>query len=106
MWTEQTRGRLAEIAKKTKRYPSDMTDEEWDRIAPLMPKTSRRGRRRGTDFREIVNAIRYPVRSGCGWRMLPIHFGPWQTLYWWFRRLERRFLFGTIHDPADPDLPK
>jgi transposase len=98
MWTEQTRGRMAQIARKTKRYPSDMTDEEWERIAPLMPKLAKRGRRRATDLRETLNAIRYLVRSGCGWRMLPIHFGPWQTVYWWFRRLARRFLFQTIHD--------
>ena len=32
--------------------------------------------------------------------MLPIHFGPWQTVYWWFRRFVRRFLFRTIHDVA------
>src|SRR5690606_23108229 len=38
------------------------------------------------------------VRSGCGWRVLPIHFGPWQTVYSWFRELARRFLFQTIHD--------
>jgi transposase len=100
MWTEQTRGRMARIEKKTKRYPSDLTDEEWAQIVPLMPKASRRGRRRGVDFREIINAIRYLVRSGCGWRMLPVHFGPWQTVYWWFRRLVRRFLFQTIHDLA------
>lgn len=100
MWTEQTRGRMARIEKKTKRYPSDLTDEEWVQIVPLMPKASRRGRRRGVDFREIINAIRYLVRSGCGWRMLPVHFGPWQTVYWWFRRLVRRFLFQTIHDLA------
>ncbi len=98
MWTEQTRGRMAKIAKKTKRYPSDLTDEEWERIAPLMPTSAKRGRRRATDFREIINAVRYLVRSGCGWRMLPIHFGPWETVYWWFRRLARRFLFQTIHD--------
>jgi len=89
---------MARIAQKTKRYPSDLTDEEWARIEPLMPKASRRGRRRGVDFREIINAVRYLVRSGCGWRMLPIHFPPWQTVYWWFRRLARRFLFQTIHD--------
>ena len=100
MWTEQTRGRMARIEKKTKRYPSDLTDEEWAQIVPLMPKASRRGRRRRVDFREIINAIRYLVRSGCGWRMLPVHFGPWQTVYWWFRRLVRRFLFQTIHDLA------
>ena len=98
MWTDQTRGRMAKIAGKTKRYPSDLTDEEWERIAPLMPGALRRGRRRVADFREIINAVRYLVRSGCSWRMLPIHFGPWQTVYWRFRRLARRFLFQTIHD--------
>jgi transposase len=97
MWTEQSRGRMAKIAKKTKRYPSDLTDEEWEQIAPLMPKPGRRGRPREVDFREVINAVRYLVRSGCGWRMLPIHFGPWQTVYGWFRELARRFLFQTIH---------
>lgn len=89
---------MAKIARKTKRYPSDLTDEEWERIAPLMPRAHARGRRRTADFREVINAVRYLVRSGCGWRMLPVHFGPWQTIYWWFRRLARRFLFQTIHD--------
>src|SRR5215210_6889477 len=98
MWTEQSRGRMAEIARKTKRYPSDLTDEEWERMAPLMPKPGRRGRPREVEFREVINAVRYLVRSGCGWRMLPVHFGPWQTVYSWFRELARRFLFQTIHD--------
>lgn len=89
---------MAAIAQKTKRYPSDLTDEEWDRIAPLMPAPGRTGRPREVAFREVINAIRYLVRSGCGWRMLPIHFGPWQTVYTWFRELARRFLFQTIHD--------
>jgi len=89
---------MAQIAKKTKRYPSDLTDEEWDCLAPLMPKPGRRGRPREVDFREVINAVRYLVRSGCGWRMLPIHFGAWQTVYGWFRELARRFLFQTIHD--------
>ncbi|WP_287118910.1 transposase [Mesorhizobium sp.] len=44
-----------------------------------MPKPGRRGRPREVDFRQVINAVRYLVRSGCGWRMLPIHFGPWQT---------------------------
>ncbi|KXV76834.1 transposase [Acetobacter cerevisiae] len=46
----------------------------------------------------MINALRYLVRSGCGWAMLPVHFGPWQTIYWRLRRLIRRFLFQTIHD--------
>ncbi len=89
---------MATISRKTKRYPSDLTDEEWEQISHLMPQASKRGRKRRTDFREIINALRYLVRSGCGWEMLPVHFGPWQTVYWWFRRLLRRFLFKTIHD--------
>jgi transposase len=48
----------------------------------------------------MLNAIRYLARAGCGWRMLPVHFGPWQTVYWWFRRFARRLLFQTIHDIA------
>src|ERR1700678_2955692 len=100
MWTKQSRGRMTRIAKKTKRYPSDLTDEEWERIALLMPIPGRRGRPREVDFREVVNAVRYLVRSGCGWRRLPVHFGPWQTVYGWFRELARRFLFQTIHDVA------
>jgi transposase len=91
---------MAQIAKKTKRYSSDLTDEEWERIAPLMPVPGRRGRPREVEFREVINAVRYLVRSGCGWRMLPVHFGPWQTVYGWFRELARRFLFQTIHDVA------
>lgn len=98
MWTTESRGRIAAIVRKTKRYPSDLTDEEWARMAPLMPAPGRTGRPREIEFREVINAIRYLVRSGCGWRMLPVHFGRWQTIYSWFRELARRFLFQTIHD--------
>src|SRR6266403_4828475 len=100
MWTRQTRGRLAAIERKTKRYPSDLTDEEWEGIAPLLPKPSRRGRKPSVAMREVLNAIRYLARSGGGWRMLPKDFPPWPTVYWWFRRFVRRFLFQTIHDVA------
>ena len=89
---------MAEIERKTKRYPSDLTDEEWAAMAPLMPGAARTGRRREVDLREVLNAIRYMVRSGCEWRMLPVHFPPWQTVYWWFRRFVRLFLFRTVHD--------
>ncbi len=100
MWTPATRGRMAEIAKKTKRYPTDLTDEEWAIVAPFLPGESKKGRRVGTDLREVLNALRYMARSGGGWRMLPKDFPPWQTVYWWFRRFVRRLLFRTIHDVA------
>lgn len=89
---------MAEIERKTKRYPTDLTDEEWNRIEPLLPRRSMRGRPREVDLREILNAIRYLVRTGCGWRMLPNDFPPWETVYWWFRRFVRQLLFRTIHD--------
>src|ERR1700729_3346208 len=100
MWTEQSRGRMGKIAKKTKRYASDLTDEEWAEIAPLMPKPGRRGRPREGEFREVINAVRYLGRSGCGGRVLPIPLGPWQTVARWFREVPRRFLCQTIHDLA------
>jgi putative transposase len=89
---------MAKIEKKTKRYPSDLTDEEWFAVEPFLPQAGPTGSPRRTDLREILNALRYLVRSGCEWRMLPVHFPPWQTVYWWFRRLTRRLLFRTIHD--------
>ena len=91
---------MAGIERKTKRYPSDLTDEEWTRIAPLLAKPAKRGRKPGVDMREVLNAIRYMARSGSGWRMLPKDFPPWQTVYWWFRRFVRLMLFRTIHDIA------
>ncbi|CCG09014.1 IS4 family Transposase [Pararhodospirillum photometricum DSM 122] len=100
MWNKSTCSRMAAIEKKTKRYPSDLTDEEWGALEPLLPQPSGRGRKRTTDLREVVNALRYMVRSGCEWRMLPVHFPPWQTVYWWFRRFVRSLLFRTIHDVA------
>ncbi|PQA71589.1 IS5/IS1182 family transposase, partial [Brucella oryzae] len=70
---------MADIRKKQKRYPTDLTDAEWLLIEPLIPTAGRRGRPRKTDLREVVNALRYLVRSGWGWEMLPKEFPPWQT---------------------------
>ncbi|GCE88877.1 transposase [Komagataeibacter diospyri] len=57
---------MTSITRRTKRYPSDLTDEEWERIAPLILPAHHRGGKRTTDLREIINALRYPVRSGYG----------------------------------------
>jgi putative transposase len=86
---------MADVERKTKRYPTDLTDAEWAAIQPLLPKAPNRGRKPGVDMREVLNAIRCMARSGGGWRMLPIHFGPWQTIYWWVRRFIRRLLFWS-----------
>src|ERR1700722_11767211 len=81
---------MAEIEKKTKRYPPDLTDGEWAGVEPFLPGPAKCGRPVETDLREVLNAIRYLARSGGGWRMLPKDFPPWPTVYWWFRRCRRR----------------
>jgi hypothetical protein len=56
---------MAQIEQKTKRSPSDLTDEEWSATEPFMPKAGSTDSPRRTDLREVLNAIRYLVRSGC-----------------------------------------
>jgi|SRR5262245_792338 len=67
-----------------KPYPSDLTDEQWAILKPLIPPAPRGGRPRKTDLRHVVNAIIYLTRSGCSWRMLPHDFPPWKTVYNYF----------------------
>lgn len=99
MWTKVHRERLR-AQEHGRRYPTDLSDQEWAQIEPLLPRPARTGRRRRIALREVLDAIRYLARTGCGWRMLPHDFPPWQTVYWWFRRFVRRLLFRTIHDLA------
>lgn len=101
MWTTENRSRHRVARTKARcGYPTDVSDQEWAFIAPLLPPPADTGRPRKTDLRSVINALRYMVRSGCEWRMLPNDFPPWQTVTYWFRRLIRRMLFKTIHDLA------
>ena len=82
-------------------YPTDLTDEEWDYIKPLVPAPKSRKGKRGRpalDRRSLVNAIFYEVRSGCAWRLLPSDFGPWQTVYGYYRRWSQDWTWTFIHD--------
>jgi putative transposase len=69
-------------------YPTDLTDEEWQVLEPLIPAAKPGGRPRSADVREIVNGIRYLLRSGGAWRLVPHEFPPWPTVYASFRRWE------------------
>jgi|SRR5271169_359867 len=83
-------------------YPTDLTDEEWDYIKSLVPAAKsgqgKRGRPIRSDRRSLVNAIFYVVRSGGAWRLLPSDFGPWQTVYGYFRRWSQDWTWTFIHD--------
>jgi putative transposase len=67
-------------------YPSDLTDDQWTILRPLIPaeKTGQGGRPREVDMREVVNTILYLNRSGCQWDMLPHDLLPKSTVYDYF----------------------
>jgi len=78
-------------------YPSDLSDKQWQIIAPLIPQAKPGGRPRVVDTREVINAIMYLVRSGCAWRMLPREFPPWSTVHGYFRRFRLAGIWQEIH---------
>ena len=55
----------------SRRYPSDISDEEWELLEPHFPAPRKRGRPRLHSLHEILNAVFYVLKSGCQWRMLP-----------------------------------
>jgi putative transposase len=83
-------------------YPTNLTDEEWNQIKSLVPKPKsgkgKRGRPIRNDRRTLVNAVFYVVRAGCAWRLLPKDFGPWQTVYGYFRQWSQDWTWTFIHD--------
>src|SRR6202171_5119614 len=66
-------------------YPTDLTDEQWAILGPLLPSAKAGGRPRKTDLRAVINGLLYLNRSGCQWRLLPHDFPPWRTVYNYFR---------------------
>ena len=68
MWTNENRARYD---RSGLRYPSDLTDEEWALIAPLIPLAKRGGGKRSVDLRAVVNGLMYVLSTGCQWRAIP-----------------------------------
>ena len=79
-------------------YPSDLTDEQWQRIEPLLPAAKLGGRPREVDMRQVINAILYLNRTGCQWRALPHDFPPWGTVADYFYQFRNSGTWQTIHD--------
>lgn len=79
-------------------YPSDLTDEQWELIAPLIPPAEPGGRPRRVEMREVVNGVLYLSRHGCTWRGLPHDFPPWGTVHYYYRRLRLGGTWDLIHD--------
>ena len=84
MWTLENR---AKYDRDHLRYPSDLTDNEWAYVEPLIPPAKPGGGKRRTDMRAVMNAVMYILSTGCQWRYLPKDFPPYSTVHhyfvWW-----------------------
>jgi len=83
---------------RRKSYPSDLTDDEWHELAPLLPPPKPGGRPRAVDLREVIDGILYVLRSGCSWRMLPHDLPPWETVYKYFRQWGSDGTWERLHE--------
>ncbi len=92
MWTVENRTRYN---RDHLRYPSDLTDEEWALIEPLIPPGKSGGGKRTVNLREVVNGLMYVLSTGCQWRAIPKDLPPRSTvhdyfdLWTWDRTLDR-----------------
>ena len=89
MWTDEARERYKDDGR---RYPSDLTDAEWQTIEPVLCGYSTLT----VDLREMVNACLYLEKAGCPWRFLPKEFGPWQTVRTWHDRFRGDGIWSDI----------
>lgn len=80
-----------------KPYPTDVTDEEWALVEPLVPAVKPGGRPARWSRREILNGIFYVVQSGGAWRLLPHDLPPWQTVYYYFRLWRNDGTWEALH---------
>src|SRR5438045_3761741 len=87
------------MATDRKPYPSDVTDEEWALVAPYLTLMDEAAPQRKYPLREVFNGLRYLVRSGAPWRMLPTNLPPWELVYQQTRRWIAAGCFeALVHD--------
>ena len=96
MWTVENRGGRS-YDRGGLRYPSDVTDDEWAHIAPLIPPAKRGGRKRNVDVRDVVNGLMYILSTGCQWRAIPKDLPPRSTLFGYFELWDYDGTLDRIH---------
>ena len=74
-------------------YPTNLTDKQWQVIKK---KVETKEKKRKHSLREMINAMLYFTRTGCQWRMLPKEFGPWQSVYFYFRKWKLEGVFEQM----------
>src|ERR1700693_6256612 len=84
MWTHENRPRYN---RDHLRYPSDLTDDEWAHVKPLIPPAKPGGGKRRTEMRAVMDGVMYILSTGCQWRSLPKDLPPYSTVHhyfvWW-----------------------
>ena len=75
---------------------ADLTDAQWAVLGPLLPKGRKPGRPPMWSKRQLIDGIRWRVRTGAPWRDLPERYGPWQTVYGQYRRWQRDGTWAAI----------
>src|ERR1700751_3814655 len=83
-----------------KYYPSDVADAEWEFLLPYLTLMRADAPQRSHDLREVFNAVRYVVKTGCQWRMLPHDFPDWTVVY----QQARRWVQAGVFEHAAHDL--
>jgi transposase len=81
MWTSKNRARYD---RSKLRYPSDLTDDEWGLVEPLIPPGKTGGGKRTVIMREVVNGLMYVLSTGCQWRAIPKDLPPKSTIHGYF----------------------
>lgn len=94
MWTVENRARYD---RNRLRYPSDLTDEEWALVKPVIPRAKRGGNKRTVNVREVVNGLMYVLSTGCQWRAIPKDLPPRSTVNHYFCRWQYDGTLDRLH---------
>jgi putative transposase len=86
------------MAARRLTYTTDLTDEEWQILEPLLPPEKAGGRPRKYPLREVMTGIHYVLRAGCAWRLMPHDLPHWQTAYQTFRAWRQDGTWQRMHD--------
>jgi transposase len=87
------------MSQKKRGYPSDVSDEEWEFCLPYLTLMREDAPQREHSLRELFNALRWMIRAGCPWRMIPTNFPPWKAVYDQSQRWIRAGVFEAMaHD--------
>ena len=79
-----------------KAYPSDVSDDEWAFVAPYLTLMSEAAPQREYSLREVFNGLRWLVRAGAEWRLMPHDLPPWKAVYDQTQRWLKAGVFETL----------